>query len=628
MTLRDIAALAGVRRPVVSMWRKRPMARGKLVPFPLPVSTEGGVERFSRDAVLDWLERSGRGNNDEARLDAPALGGLATAGLDALTTLLCLRALTEEDMADTDHDHRVSLAEQVDSEDRFLLSEVTALTVDQADLRFVDDLVEAAFSLDDALGRLEGGEIGRAAADRDLNAEAVNLIRTVVAACGAHLDPEGVPLVSAGEDAALAVSIAAEFSELVVPSDGAAARALRRRAAIHGIATTTWNPGRSVRLLSLLGRERGAVLDELDNTVLELAPGEIAVILGPAAVLCDDLRRDEERARATTLRPGGLALAARLPRGLWRDAHRMALGLWVCVGGVSIGRPRVADLGAVPRGELDLDDLTGDVVAALTADDARSYRYARPHDLTAILSGKPVVPRGVRAVRWVMPDAAPHLERIHAATVITSEPLSGFDVLATAGPGLVVLSRRSLAELKDAGRARVVRGSRIDPAHAYARGTVPVLAADAVDPMLVLDPFDAMDHYSRAQRTEAGDVVFRDTPRPAARVDLVGGSLVASPSKILRLDANAGIGPRTVAAIINNLPADAGEWQTWTLPVLDKAHAEELEAVIAAAAEYDERLRSRREAAGELMAALIEGVAAGAVSVTAQGNVRADVVGL
>ena len=68
LTLQDIADLARVRRPVVSMWRRRPMARGRFLPFPEPIGSAGGVEQFSRDDIVDWLERTGRGNNEETRL--------------------------------------------------------------------------------------------------------------------------------------------------------------------------------------------------------------------------------------------------------------------------------------------------------------------------------------------------------------------------------------------------------------------------------------------------------------------------------------------------------------------------------------------------------------------------------
>ena len=73
LTMQDVADLAKVRRPVVSMWRKRPTVRGVSIPFPAPVSTVDGVERFASGEIVDYLRRSGRGNNADAPLDVPAV---------------------------------------------------------------------------------------------------------------------------------------------------------------------------------------------------------------------------------------------------------------------------------------------------------------------------------------------------------------------------------------------------------------------------------------------------------------------------------------------------------------------------------------------------------------------------
>ncbi|MDQ0212648.1 hypothetical protein [Arthrobacter bambusae] len=61
MNLSDVAALAHVQRPVVSMWRKRSI--GSAQPFPGPVALEGGREVFDADQVAAWLAVTGRGNN-------------------------------------------------------------------------------------------------------------------------------------------------------------------------------------------------------------------------------------------------------------------------------------------------------------------------------------------------------------------------------------------------------------------------------------------------------------------------------------------------------------------------------------------------------------------------------------
>jgi hypothetical protein len=191
-------------------------------------------------------------------------------------------------------------------------------------------------------------------------------------------------------------------------------------------------------------------------------------------------------------------------------------------------------------------------------------------------------------------------------------------VLVERAEGAMLLRRRSLGEFKDLGQARLLRGSRIDRAHHDPEGSVVVLSATEPDNVLRLDPFDADKLYPRAARSEPGDVVFAERPRPIAIVDDVGGSLVASPSRILRMAPRAGIGPHAVAAIINRLSDEAAEWQTWNVPVLDSAAMEQLETALMAAARHERTLLRNLRATRELVAAMIDGAAAGAVALTTQ----------
>ena len=158
------------------------------------------------------------------------------------------------------------------------------------------------------------------------------------------------------------------------------------------------------------------------------------------------------------------------------------------------------------------------------------------------------------------------------------------------------------------------RGSRINPDHADAAGTVEVQSADSEVDRIRLDAFEAARLYPRAVRTDPGDVVFLERPRPAAFVDTRGGSLVASPSRILRLGPTANIGPHALAAVINEQVRVGSEWETWTVPELRAAESERLEASLVEAHDFETRLQRRLEAAHDLKKALIEGVAAGAIT--------------
>src|SRR4051812_45712832 len=122
LTLRDIADLAGVQRPVVSTWRRRRRVRGQDMPFPQPVPDAGPIERFRRAEVVEWLARTGRGNNTDHRLDAPALSVPAGVSLEDLVTLLCLYLYGDGDIAYLTAAELESLAERSDPDDAFLLT--------------------------------------------------------------------------------------------------------------------------------------------------------------------------------------------------------------------------------------------------------------------------------------------------------------------------------------------------------------------------------------------------------------------------------------------------------------------------------------------------------------------------
>src|SRR5688572_11615494 len=97
VTLNDVAALARVRRPVVTTWRTRLAASD--YPFPQPAARHHGRDVFRLDEVVAWLEESGHGNNPTARQDAAAAAALDLLpaanrhiALDGLTALLALKA--------------------------------------------------------------------------------------------------------------------------------------------------------------------------------------------------------------------------------------------------------------------------------------------------------------------------------------------------------------------------------------------------------------------------------------------------------------------------------------------------------------------------------------------------------
>ncbi|RFA22778.1 hypothetical protein [Subtercola boreus] len=72
ISLPGIAALAGVQRPVVSVWRTRASNYSSGARFPLPVAERGGAELFDAHEVAAWLVETGHGNNPNALGDMAA----------------------------------------------------------------------------------------------------------------------------------------------------------------------------------------------------------------------------------------------------------------------------------------------------------------------------------------------------------------------------------------------------------------------------------------------------------------------------------------------------------------------------------------------------------------------------
>jgi hypothetical protein len=608
LTLQDVANLAKVRRPVVSMWRKRPVVRGVPMPFPAAVDTVAGVERFAPDDVVDYLQRTGRGNNPEAHLDAATIAVPDGIDLEEAVVLLAWCALTGEELTGTTVEYRTHRAAELDPDDTLLLREVRELDPSVELLAYIDDLREASFGLPDALARLEAGRISRESGLRDLTATAVELLSAVVTACAVHLGSDRTTLRT--DSSALSLRVAADAGLSLVSGD----RSLRRRAVITDVPIGQHGSGSTLTVVSAIGLGPSAVLDVADELVITLPVGHVGIVVGPAEALTDDLRGELQNRRATILRVENVVAALRLPRGYWREAHRQSLAVWVCVGGAAAERPWIGDLGAA--GEPDLADLSADIAGALERTERRAYRYTRQIEVAKVRVSGPLVPRGALAPALRAAGSGGHLDAVHAATLVTSEPMDTLDVLVSSAPGRLRVHHRALGELNDEKVVEVLRGCRIRAEHASPLGTVVVLPAETVNRMM-LDPIDAEQHYPRAVRTEPGDVIFYESPRPRAWVDQRGGAMVAAPARILRVAKKAEFGPRLLTAVINNAAAGS-EWKTWAVPSISREESQKIESTLAGVERYRNELDRRIEAADALTSSLIAGVAAGAITLDAQ----------
>ena len=274
------------------------------------------MERFDRDEIVAYLEETGRGNNAEARQDAPALAVPEGVGVEVAVTMLCLRTLGGTELEELTPAEVANLAEQVDPDDRFLAREVRAIADTSGLARYVDELMAASYGPPDALARLDASRLRRQAHERGLSDTAVALLGAVAAASRIHLAGEAVALMPPADDRQLTSALAEGFAGISLPDE---ARAARRRALIDGIELVDVADGR-VRVLSLSGRPARDVLEAADDLVVSLEPTDVGVVLGSASVLCDPL----------------LGEAAR--RG--RTRSRRATSRWRCGCRADYGRPR------------------------------------------------------------------------------------------------------------------------------------------------------------------------------------------------------------------------------------------------------------------------------------------------
>lgn len=420
LSLSDIARLAGVRRPVVSMWRRRPHPAHA---FPSPVARVAGEERFDAAEVIEYLDATGRGNNPEAADDLVAHTKLAqvtnldeTTAVDGLLALIALATLSEDALTAASSDELMARARKADPDDTFLLREVMALGSDLERLAaHADDITNAAYSAKRAFElvlRRHAASAHRGFAATSLVDPARTLVAKVADALASDATDEGAIFVDVTDgvadllvalDETYAGQLGSSVATLAV--DSSMARLARRRLRTHDIHrvdvkrsdagdfTLARTPEAvSVHLLQLPPASTPDlsdldVLDAIDNLVLQLDDSSRAIVIGPASALVDRLPSAElERVRDGILRSDRLRAVVRLPKGLMPRAPRRALALWA-IGPAHPTIPVaerwtvVADVSDEHLDDAVTEGIVTDVLGAMTPDE-RSAK--RGHDLTAL----------------------------------------------------------------------------------------------------------------------------------------------------------------------------------------------------------------------------------------------------
>lgn len=588
MTMRDIADLARVQRPVVSVWRRR--SRATAHPFPEAQREQDGRELFSSDDVVAWLEETQRGNNPDARVDAAAHTLLSSAegtpAAYALSALLVLRHLTGGPLVGLAADDLLDRADSLDPDDQYLLRELEHASRLPELARAADDLVEAAWGEAAAHQRLVDERLrlpGMPLAQTSFAAQARLLLTALLAPLCRDLGDSARIMDATGcaVDVLAAVAAALEAPVVLLHGDTPLHRLTRRQLLLADVPASLidrgdadWSVAGPVAHLVVLPDPTDPAapaitqLGLLDEIALQLDGEQVVLCLAPASTLTDPLAGDALTARDRLLRAGHVRAIVRLPAGLLPARAREPLALWLLTAADAAPpaerRTLVADLSAGALSPLVIDELANDLLAAwqgVRGARRRAWAHLRPVPTGSLISASAsLVPEGGSRARIPARSGADWVVGLRSTD--TQGWLAGFGLdVRDVAPVEV-----SLAQAIERGWARVLSGQRVS-LDGLPPGSVPVLGAaeaGAAEPRTV----DRLALHARLDPTltEPGDLVFVVRPTPRAVLDAAGGSLVQFPARILRLRTDAPLVPAAVGARINAATSTA--WRSWRLAVV------------------------------------------------------------
>lgn len=663
MSLSDVAALAQVQRPVVSMWRKR--SRSTALPFPAAKGHLNGVELFDAGEITAWLHATGRGNNPEARNDVAVFARMASPAsetprdsrqtFDGLTSLLTLKVISGQSVGHMSAAQLLDAADEADPDDVFLYTELEALGSGLPGLAsFADRLADSAFSAPAAFEKLLAHRFKeglREQSDTALTDAALSLVASAATELAATLDgrPIYVDSTPGGSDVMLSIvqqaGEAAAATFLAADHDGGASRLARRRLAVHGTdsgpvrvdtkgAFAVTGPAVHVAQYPAPGEpglDAKGILSGIENIVLQMDDAQRAVVIAPSRVLSDALAGETGNIRADLLRSGRVRAIIRLTAGLLRAKPREPQALWV-LGPSFADVPiadrwtMVADLSTTPLTVDVSQDLISDVVASMgnrSTIRAHSFRFARLVQTRTLLARTgALVDLPAKGTSTAAPGAEAALRIDELVRALSA---GGDAKLLSVLPGAKHSSpaSASVQELMRSGYLKYVKGIRVEEQHTNSMAGSRILGREELlDPhtapprFLTLLNFAA--NYPAGRLTEPGDVVFCTSPRPTAIVDEEGGAVVVFPARLLRIGQGdpGGLLPAVVARDINNLnPADKS-WRNWLLRRTGEAQRQPLSNALQRLQHEQAQARERLKQLEELATLITDGVAGGSLTLT------------
>ncbi|QCV95848.1 hypothetical protein [Acidipropionibacterium acidipropionici] len=633
MSLSDVARLAGVQRPVVSMWRRRPV---RDTPFPSP-QPDG---RFLADDVVTYLRATGRGNNPEPEL-ATDLTVTASPTADPadradILSLLAARAILGGDaLAGVDVEDLLDDVEALDPDDEWLFSEIEDADVDRLAPQ-ADAIADNAFSTAEAYEELRSRTLSPGGLATDLVTTLSDITTALLGENGTLVDVDATAsdiALSVTTDESrtatrvlVATSPAPAQGNTAVHRTTAATAPIRqclRRYRVHGPAARTtdllgdWDLTEGSVILARVAPSPGAAMATIDELTLHMDPTTTALVTGPASILIDELPPDQVGARDAFLRDGLVRAAVRLPRGLLSEGGGEHLALWL-MGPGDPGHLWAGDLSGIGFGESTRQQLLDDVVAAARASHHGRRAFALLHrtDTTRLLARSlPLTALDVSPTDpfpvSVADDAARMADLLRELAAPMTDPFGDVRPQAT-GSGSAGSS--TLGDLARNRLIQVLPGHRFEP---LPPGQLRMWTADAVASRRP-DAVDLMTLTARhpdVALTRPGDVVFTSAGSPHAVVDAEGGSAVAEPARVLRISPTASLSARAIASAINALAPTPGKgrWRSWTVPVVTGSRSDAEEA-LARVDSWEDQIRTRLDLLDELRRLATRSVTSGAVS--------------
>lgn len=665
----DIATLAQVQRPVVSMWARR--YSGEDRPFPAPIRNMAPHRMYDGNEIVRWIKARNLGNN-EALEESLALHAALDLGdavdgdvvFDGISALLCLKWHLGAQLSEYEPAELLDEADEQDPDDAYLYSELEALGDRLGTFaEYTDQMVDAAYGPKRAFETLLARRARTEPAPYAVAPQCLSLCAAIVSAL---TDSDHHVYVDPGEGPSdLMVALRSALPEYAEPTSvhnetgSRSARLARRRLTVHGWSRRTppnsgFAPGFELSGPSCFvaqypsssaGEHTDAqILSQIDDIAVQMSDDHLAVVLAPASTLLDaQSDPDAARLRSDILRSDRVRAAIRLPEGLLPSRPGTSLALWVLGPASEAVRPIdrwsvVVDVGSRELDAAASEGLISDVVAAMgdwNSIRAHAFQFGVLTKTSVLLAADK---HGLTPARIKQPRTRRIGAELAADILQQSDAIERTQRELRHGPHLQVEYRDAdgsllptLGQLAASHEVKVLSGHRIDPEHIVADGAVQVLGiAEVVGEIPVgrrgIDRLVFTTGYPHARYTEPGDIVFCSGARFSAMVDHAGSSVVVFPARIIRIaDAvSSGLIPDIIAGHLNASGIDtrpsgairsSATWKRWEVPRIPPDRATvTMDAVDA--------LRRQRAAAMQLLtrieqltSTLVDGLAHGVLAV-------------